>query len=88
MQKTPATRLKTDDITKIQAFINRIIGSNLEEDGKLGHQTREEIKKVQTMAKLPADGYPDYNLLNKINNYNPEIGFAVPVPNRKLHKAR
>lgn len=88
VQKTPATRLKTDDITKIQAFINRIIGSNLEEDGKLGHQTREEIKKVQTMAKLPADGYPDYNLLNKINNYNPEIGFAVPVPNRKLHKAR
>lgn len=88
VQKVPATRLKTDDITKIQAFINRIIGSHLDEDGKLGQQTREEIKKVQTMAQLPADGYPDYTLLNKINNYNPQIGFAIPVPKRKLHKAR
>ena len=88
IQQAPATRLKTDDITKVQAFINRLIGSNIAEDGKLGHQTREEIKKVQALAKLPADGYPDYNLLNKINNYNPEIGFAVPVPDRKLHKKR
>ena len=88
IQQAPATRLKTDDITKVQAFINRLIGSNIAEDGKLGQQTREEIKKVQALAKLPADGYPDYNLLNKINNYNPEIGFAVPVPDRKLHKKR
>ena len=88
IQQAPATRLKTDDITKVQAFINRLIGSNIAEDGKLGEQTREEIKKVQALAKLPADGYPDYNLLNKINNYNPEIGFAVPVPDRKLHKKR
>ena len=50
--------------------------------------TREEIKKVQNMAKLPADGYPDYRLLQKINNYNPEVGFAVPVPSRKLHKGK
>lgn len=88
VENSPATRLKTADVTKIQAFINRIIGSHISEDGKLGQQTREEIKKVQNMAKLPADGYPDYRLLQKINNYNPEIGFAVPIPDRKLHKVK
>ena len=88
VETSPATRLKTDDITKIQSFINRFIGGTLSEDGQLGQQTREEIKKVQTMAKLPADGYPDYRLLQKINNYNPDIGFSVPVPQRKLHKHR
>ena len=52
----------------------------------LGQKTKEEIKKIQDMAKLPADGYPDYRLLQKINNYNPEIGFAVPVPDRKRNR--
>ncbi len=88
VENTPATRLKTEDVTKIQAFINRLIGAHLSEDGQLGQQTREEIKKVQSLAKLPADGYPDYRLLQKINNYNPEIGFAVPIPDRKLHKGK
>lgn len=88
VENAPATRLKTEDVTKIQAFINRIFGSHLSEDGMLGQKTKEEIKKIQDMAKLPADGYPDYRLLQKINNYNPEIGFAVPVPDRKLHKGK
>lgn len=35
---------------------------------------------------MPQDGYLDYQLLQKINRYNPNIGFAVPVPERKLHK--
>ena len=85
-KKNPATRLKTDDIIKIQAFINKLGWFKLEEDGQLGSQTREAIKKVQKASHLTADGYPDYQLLRKINNYNPDIGFAVPVPQRKLHK--
>ena len=84
--KHPATRLKTDDILKIQAFVNKIGWFNLNEDGQLGSQTREAVKKVQREAKMPQDGYPDYQLLMKIKNYNPKIGFAIPVPERKLHK--
>ena len=85
-QPNSALRLRTDDILLIQAFINRFGGTKVDEDGMLGNKTREAIKKVQKKARLPQDGYPDAVLLNKINNYNPDIGFAVPVPERKLHK--
>jgi len=27
-------------------------------------------------------------LLYKINSYNSNVGFAIPVPERKLHKAK
>ena len=84
--QNPATRLRTDDIILIQSFINKLGWGRLEEDGQLGSQTREAVKQVQKAAKLPADGYPDYTLLQKINRYNPKIGFAIPVPERKLHK--
>ncbi len=84
--QNPATRLRTDDIILIQSFINKLGWGKLEEDGQLGSQTREAVKQVQKAAKLPADGYPDYTLLQKINRYNPKIGFAIPVPERKLHK--
>ena len=90
-KKVPAAsaeRLKKDDVIKIQSFINELGWFKLEEDGQLGTKTREAIKKVQEKAMLPQDGYPDYQLLNKINNYNQEIGFSVPVPERKLHKAK
>lgn len=84
--ENPALRLRTDDILQIQSFINKIFGDKLDEDGLLGTGTREAIKKVQQKAKLPADGYPDYRLLQKIKNYNPQLGFSIPVPERKLHK--
>lgn len=86
VEENPAVRLRTDDILKIQAFINKLGFGKLDEDGMLGTQTREAIKQVQQKAKLPQDGYPDASLLNKINKYNPEIGFAIPVPPKKLHK--
>ena len=82
----PAVRVKTDDVLKIQAFINKLGWFKLDEDGMLGSKTRNAIKKVQKKANMPQDGYPDYQLLQKINRYNPKIGFAVPVPERKLHK--
>lgn len=84
-KENPAVRLKTDDIIKVQSFINRLGLFKLDEDGQLGSKTREAVKKIQKEALLPQDGYPDYKLLRKINDYNPEIGFAVPVPDRKLH---
>ena len=72
-------------------------GQKMESDGtsagrssesQLGSKTREAIQKVQQKAKLQPDGYPDYQLLNKINKYNPDIGFAVPVQPRKLHRRK
>ena len=87
-EKTPAERLKSDDVMKIQAFLNKLGFGNLAEDGQLGSKTRMAIQKMQLKAKMPADGYPDYQLLNKINKYNPEIGFAVPVQPQKLHSRK
>lgn len=83
-----AQRLKTDDVIKIQSFINKLGWFKLDEDGQLGSKTREAIKKVQKEARLPQDGYPDYQLMRKINNYKREIGFSIPVPSRKLHKVK
>ena len=85
-EEDPALRLKTDDILRIQSFINKVFGGSLDEDGQLGSGTREAVKRVQKKANLPQDGYPDYRLLQKIKNYNPQLGFSVPVPQRKLHK--
>lgn len=86
VEMNPAVRVKTDDVLKIQSFINKLGWFKLDEDGMLGTKTRNAIKKVQKKANMPQDGYPDYQLLQKINRYNPTIDFAVPVPERKLHK--
>ena len=85
-EQHPAVRIKTDDVLKIQDFINKLGLFKLVADGQLGQETREAIKKVQKQAKLPQDGYPDYQLLEKINSYNPDIGFAIPVPLPKAQK--
>ena len=81
-------KVKTDDVLKIQSFINKLGWFKLDEDGQLGTKTRDAIKKVQKKAMLPQDGYPDYQLMRKINNYNAKKGFAIPVPERKLHKVK
>lgn len=81
-------RLNSEDIKKIQAFINEQKIARLQEDGKLGQKTRQAIKKLQKKAMLPQDGYPDYQLLRKIETYDHKAGFKIPVPERKLHKAK
>ena len=88
VKENPAVRLKTDDILQIQSFINKLgwFDKKLEEDGMLGAQTREAIKQVQRKAQMPQDGYPDAVLIERIKQYNPEVGFAIPVPPKKLHK--
>lgn len=83
VQQNPALRVKTDDVIKVQSFINKLGWFKLDEDGQLGSKTREAIKEVQQKAKMPQDGYPDYQLLQKINKYNPEIGFVIPVQPKK-----
>lgn len=77
--------MNSDEIKQIQQFYNRFSRKKIKEDGKLGLETRKAVKFLQHKAKLPEDGYPDYLLLNKIRNYNPKIGFSVPIPeNKKL----
>ena len=88
IEQNKVHKVKTDDVLKIQSFINKFGWSKLDEDGKLGSKTRDAIKKVQKKAMLPQDGYPDYQLIRKINNYNAKKGFAIPVPKRKLHKVK
>ncbi len=79
--------MNSDEVLKIQKFHNKLFSPKLKEDGKLGPKTREGIKKIQQKAHLPQDGYPDYQLLNKINNYNG--GFKVfPHPSRKSVKRK
>ncbi len=85
IDSNPSLRLKTEDVKTIQNFINKLGWFTLDEDGQLGSKTREAVKRVQKEARLPQDGYPDEKLLKKIRDYNPEIGFSIPVPERKLH---
>lgn len=81
-------RLNSDEVKKIQIFYNKISGKRIKEDGKLGKETRAAVKYLQNRARLPADGYPDYQLLNKIDKYNPKYGFSVPVQPAKNKKNR
>lgn len=83
LEEDSSVRLKTDDIVKIQSFINKLGWFSLDEDGQLGSKTRDAVKEVQKRAKLPADGYPDGKLLQKINNYNPKIGFEARCKQEK-----
>ena len=61
-------------------------GKKIKEDGKLGSETRAAIQTLQKKAKLPADGYPDYRLLSKIQTYNPKVGWAGVMPVKKPQK--
>ncbi|MBQ7659316.1 MAG: lytic murein transglycosylase [Alphaproteobacteria bacterium] len=78
--------LTSEDILKIQKFANKVYRSKLKEDGKFGSKTKEAVVKIQKAAKLPEDGYPSYQLLQKIENYNPKVGFSVPVQPKKKSK--
>ncbi len=79
--------LSGEDVKQIQKFANNVLHLNLKEDGRLGPKTKAAVKKLQGMAKLHQDGYPDYRLLNKIWHYDPQMGLAVPVFPKKKPKA-
>jgi peptidoglycan hydrolase-like protein with peptidoglycan-binding domain len=66
--------------------MNKTLHTHLKEDGKLGPKTKEAVKKLQAKAKMHEDGYPDYHLLKKIDNYNAKVGFNVPVQPKKPKK--
>lgn len=78
--------LTEDDVKKVQVFANKILRLHLKEDGKLGPKTKEAVKKLQLKAKLHPDGFPDYQLLNKIDKYNAKQGFVIPVQPPKARR--
>lgn len=78
--------MNSEEILQIQKFYNRISSKKIKEDGRLGPQTRECVKFLQHKARLPEDGYPDYRLLSKIQNYDAKHGFKVPVPAKRSQK--
>ena len=79
--------LTNKDILKVQKFINKVLHLQLKEDGKFGPKTKEAVKKLQAKAKMVQDGYPDYTLLHKIDNYNAKVGFHVPVQPKKAKQS-
>ena len=80
-------RLNKTQIKQIQNFINQQKIAQNDEDGALGSKTRQAVQKLQRKFKLPADGYPDYRLLENIKNFKSN-GYSVPVPSQKLHREK
>ena len=80
-------KLTKQDVKKIQSFINRQKIAEVDIDGVLGGKTRQAIQKTQKLFKMPADGYPDYRLLENIDNYS-RYGYYPPVPIKKLHRGK
>lgn len=58
--------LSADDIREIQSHLNTLGYSSGEADGVVGHKTRNAIKDFQLQHGMPADGYPDHNLLQRL----------------------
>ena len=78
-------KLTDKDVKEVQAFANKLLRTKLKEDGILGPKTKKAVKRLQAKAGMHQDGYPDWQLLNKIRHYNSKTGFIVPVqPPKKL----
>lgn len=72
-------KLTDKDVKEVQAFANKLLRTKLKEDGILGPKTKKAVKRLQAKAGMHQDGYPDWQLLNKIRHYNSKTGFIVPV---------
>lgn len=55
--------LSTAEISEIQGLLNKLGYESGEPDGVVGRQTRSAARAFQSVAGLPADGYPDAQLL-------------------------
>lgn len=81
-------KVTDEDILLVQNFANRILKSELKEDGKLGAKTTNATKKLQKKWKLPQDGVPDYNLIRKIRKFKSWNDFRIPPQPRKPKKTK
>lgn len=87
-QTCSTKKIKTEEIELIQLFINKTNIANLAIDGQLGSKTKQAIQILQKKFLMIPDGYPSQKLISKIKNYNPKLGFSIPVPPKKLHKPK
>lgn len=81
-------KLTDMEVKEVQAFVNKLLRTKLKEDGILGPKTKKAVKRLQAKAGMHQDGYPDWQLLNKIRHYNSKTGFIVPVQPPKNSKAK
>jgi peptidoglycan hydrolase-like protein with peptidoglycan-binding domain len=58
--------LTTEQVTEMQRLLNKQGWDVGEPDGKVGNGTRTAVKKAQLKFGLPADSYPDAELLRKL----------------------
>ncbi len=58
--------LSTAEVSEIQGLLNTLGYESGEPDGVVGRQTRSAARAFQSVAGLPADGYPDHLLLEKL----------------------
>jgi lytic murein transglycosylase len=58
--------LTTEQVTEMQRLLNKSGWDVGEPDGKVGNGTRTAVKKAQLKFGLPADSYPDAELLRKL----------------------
>ena len=80
-------KLTDEDILLVQKFSNRILKTNLKEDGKMGKNTADAVKKLQQKWKLTQDGMPDYLLLSKIRKFKSWADFRIPPQPTKPKKS-
>lgn len=78
--------MNSDEIKQIQQFYNHNRKNKIKEDGKLGPQTRDAVKQLQKKMYLPQDGYPDYQLLSRINKNSKGGAYHIPVPSKRNKK--
>ena len=81
-------KLTDEDIMTVQQFANKILKTNLKEDGLMGSKTAAAVKKLQKKWKLPQDGMPDYLLLSKIRRYKSRADFMTPPQPKKPQRPR
>jgi len=89
--------LTTEQVMQLQRLLNRQGFDVGEPDGKVGNGTRTAVKKAQLKYGLPADSYPDAELLRRLEggaasnaqeNERPAAATPVRHPARREHRSQ
>jgi hypothetical protein len=87
--------LTTEQVTEMQRLLNKHGWDVGEPDGKVGNATRTAVKNAQIKFGLPADSYPDAELLRRLESgvasnaseprQQPAAGHPAPAPAPARH---
>ena len=75
--------LTTEQVTELQKLLNKQGYDVGEPDGKVGNGTRTAVKKAQLKYGLPADSYPDAELLRRLGGGVASNAREVAAPTAK-----